>query len=440
MNKTQKKLKREILKKASLFCRLNKNDKKFVYGKSLIHYAGRVYDNKEVSKLVEAALDFWLTAGRFARQFEGDLEKILGIKSCMLVNSGSSANLLAICGLTSSKLGKRRLNPGDEIITTACCFPTTLAPIIQNNLTPVFIDVDLGTYNIQTEKIERAISKKTKGLFIAHALGNPANLSRIMEIVKRHNLWFIEDNCDALGAKYNKKYTGTFGHLSTLSFYPAHHITMGEGGAVLTDDIALEKIVNSFRDWGRDCWCDSGKDNTCRMRFKWRAGKLPFGYDHKYIYSHIGYNLKLTDMQAAIGIEQLKKLPFFLRKRKENFDILYKGLKKYEDYLILPKWESLASPSWFCFPVTIREKAGFTRQDIVSFLEKAKIQTRLIFAGNILRQPAFQNIRCRIVDGLKNSDIVMNNSFFVGIYPKLGRNEMDYIIRKFNLFFKNITK
>ncbi|OGX15630.1 MAG: lipopolysaccharide biosynthesis protein RfbH [Omnitrophica WOR_2 bacterium RBG_13_41_10] len=436
INKTKKKIKKEILEKVSIFYESNKNSEQFIPGKSIIHYAGRVYDDKELSKLVEAALEFWLTAGRFAKQFEEGLARFLGIKYCMLTNSGSSANLLAVSGLTSSKLGNKTLQSGDEIITTACCFPTTLAPIIQNNLVPVFIDVDLGTYNIQAEKIERAISKKTKGLFIAHALGNPANILRIMKIVKKYNLWLIEDNCDALGAKYNEKYTGTFGHLSTSSFYPAHHITTGEGGAVLTDDVALKKILSSFRDWGRDCWCDSGRDNTCGKRFRCKMGKLPFGYDHKYIYSHIGYNLKLTDMQAAIGIEQLRKLPFFLRKRKENFNILYKGLRKYEDFLILPKQEQLAQPSWFCFPITVREKVGFRRQDLVSFLEKAKIQTRLIFAGNILRQPAFQDIRCRIVGGLKNSDIIMTNSFFIGIYPKLGHKEMAYILDKFHSFFR----
>jgi len=438
--KTEKQIEEEIFGKVKKLYKLKKSREKFIPGKTPINYAGRVYDEKELINLVDASLDFWLTAGRYAREFEERLAKFLGVKYCLLANSGSSANLLAISALTSPKLDKKRLMPGDEVITTACCFPTTLAPIIQNNLTPVFIDVELGTYNIQAEQIEKAITAKTKAIFIAHTLGNPADIATIMKIAKKYNLWFIEDNCDSLGAKYNGKYTGTFGDLSTSSFYPAHHITMGEGGAVLTSDSTLKKIVGSLRDWGRDCYCEPGKDNTCKKRFSQKFGDLPYGYDHKYIYSHIGYNLKLTEMQAAVGVEQLKKLPAFINKRKENFAFLYNGFKKYGDFIILPEWEKKSEPSWFAFPVTVREDTGFTRRDLVYFLEGAKIQTRLIFAGNILRQPAFEHIKCRIAGTLHNSDIVMNNSFFIGVYPKLGCREMDYILKQFKIFFKRVSK
>ncbi len=434
--KTEKQIRREIFSRVKEVYQLKKSKEKIIPGKSYIGYAGRVYDEKEMISLVDSALDFWLTAGRFAEKFEKKLSEFLGIRYCSLVNSGSSANLLAISALTSPKLGKMRLNPKDEVITTACCFPTTLAPIIQNNLVPVFIDVNLGTYNIQVEQIEKSMTKKTKAIFVAHTLGNPIDIGQILKIVKKYNLWFIEDNCDSLGAQYQGKFTGSFGHISTSSFYPAHHITMGEGGAVLTGDSTLNRIINSFRDWGRDCWCAPGKDNTCGRRFSWKLGSLPVGYDHKYVYSHIGYNLKVTDMQAAVGVEQLKKLPQFIKQRNLNFKILYQGLKKYRNFLILPEWQEHATPSWFGFPITVREKSGFKRQELIDFLENAKIQTRLIFAGNILRQPAFRHIRYREVNRLNNSDTVMNNSFFIGLYPKLGINEINYIIRQFERFFK----
>ena len=434
--KSYRGIKKEIFDKIKELYSLKKANESIVPGKTTIPYAGRVYDEKEIVSLVEASLDFWLTAGRFASQFEKDITRYLGAKYCIITNSGSSANLLAISALTSSKLGKRRLKHGDEVITTACSFPTTIAPIIQNNLIPVFVDVELGTYNVKVEELERAITKKTKAIFVAHTLGNPFDLASIMEIALKYDLWLIEDNCDSLGAKYNGKYTGTFGHLATFSFYPAHHITMGEGGAVFTNDDVLNRVVRSMRDWGRDCWCKTGTDNTCGKRFNQKIGKLPLGYDHKYIYSHIGYNLKITDMQAAVGVEQIKKLPKFISRRNKNFKILYEGLKKYDSYLILPEWQKNAEPSWFSFPITVREGNGFSRLDLVYFLEEAKIQTRLIFAGNILKQPAFENIKCRIVGDLDNSDIIMNQSFFIGVYPGLRQPEMSYILKQFGLFFK----
>ena len=410
--------------------------KEFIQCQDHIPYAGRVYDDKEMISLVDASLDFWLTAGRYAKQFEEELAKFLGVKYCLLTNSGSSANLLAISTLTSPKLGERRLKPSDEVITTACGFPTTVNPIIQNNLIPVFIDVDLGTYNIQVDNIEEALTEKTKAIFIPHTLGNPAVLDKIMEIVKKYDLWFIEDNCDALGSKYNGKYTGTFGHVSTCSFYPAHHITMGEGGAVLTNDSLLNKIIASFRDWGRDCWCEPGCDNTCGKRFGWQLGELPFGYDHKYIYSHIGYNLKITDMQAAIGVEQLKKLPGFIEKRKENFRMLYGKLKKYGKWFILPEATENSEPSWFGFPILVREDAPFTRDEFVNYLEENKIATRMLFGGNLTKQPAYENVKYRIIDSLKNTDLVMNNLFWIGVYPGITGDKSDYVVKIFNKFIE----
>lgn len=436
MKNTESVLRHSIFKKAAELYRIRKAKEDSPEGKINIRYAARVYDEKEIISLVDAALDFWLTAGRYASKFEELLSKYLGIKHASLVNSGSSANLLAISALTSPKLKDRRLKPGDEVIATASCFPTTLAPIIQNRLIPVFIDVSLGNYNIEVKDIEKAISKKTKAIFVAHTLGNPADVDSILSLAKKHNLWFIEDNCDALGSKFRNKFTGSFGQIATLSFYPAHHITTGEGGAVLTNDSFLNKIVASFRDWGRDCWCGSGRDDTCGKRFKLKFRTLPFGYDHKYVYSHIGYNLKLTDLQAAIGVEQIKKLPVFVEKRQQNFSMLYNGLKKFEDKLILPSWGQLANPAWFCFPLTIKERAGFKREQLTEFLEKSGIQTRLIFAGNILRQPAFNRIERRICGKLSNTDIIMNNSFFVGVYPGLDKEDLGYIIKKFEQFFE----
>jgi len=408
----------------------------FMAGETYVNYAGRVYDERELFNLVDASLDFWLTAGRYAKKFEGKLAKFLNVKYCLLTNSGSSANLLAVSALTSPLLKERRLKPGDEVITTACGFPTTLNPIIQNNLVPVFIDIELGNYNIQADKIEKAISKKTRAIIVAHTLGNPLDLDSIMRIVKKYNLWFIEDNCDSLGSKYKGKYTGTYGHISTCSFYPPHHITTGEGGAVLTNDPLLRRIILSFRDWGRDCWCDTGCDNTCGRRFSWQLGKLPCGYDHKYIYSHIGYNLKMTDLQAAIGVAQLEKLPKFIKARQNNFSCLYNFFKKYERYFVLPEWDKNSEPSWFGFPILVKKDAPFTRAEIVNYLEENKIATRMLFGGNLTRQPAYQHIKYRIFNKLENTDYVMNNLFWIGVYPGITKEKIEYIIKSFNDFLK----
>lgn len=433
-----KHLKKEIFDLVARYYAETHKHKTFVPSETYIPYAGRLYDEKEMMSLVDSALDFWLTEGRFAKQFEEEFAKFLGVKNCILTNSGSSANLLAISALTSPKLAEKRLKPKDEVITTACAFPTTVNPIIQNNLIPVFLDVDCGTYNIQTDKIEAALSDKTKAIFLTHTLGNPFDLDAVMDVAKKYKLWVIEDNCDALGSKWRGKYTGTFGDIATFSFYPAHHITMGEGGALVTNDSQLKTIIKSFRDWGRDCWCEPGHDNTCDRRFDWQMGTLPYGYDHKYIYSHIGYNLKITDLQAAIGVEQLKKLPSFIEARKKNFRLLYEGLIKYENQLILPKVEEEAEPSWFGFTITIRENAGFMREDIVRYLEDNKIATRMVFAGNIIRHPGFENVDYRTFGGLKNTDYIMNNTFFIGVYPGINEEQIDYMLGIFKEFFDKI--
>lgn len=428
-------IRNEIFRKVKELYLLRENEgNDFVPSESYIPYAGRIYDEKEIISLVDSALDFWLTAGRYANQFETEFAEFLGVKHCLLTNSGSSANLLAVSALTSPKLGERRLKPGDEVITVAAAFPTTVNPIIQNNLIPVFVDVDLGTYNIQAEKIEDAVSDKTKAIFIAHTLGNPFNLKAVMEIAEKYDLWVIEDNCDALGSKYNGQYTGTFGHIATFSFYPPHHMTMGEGGALVTNDTQLKRLIESFRDWGRDCWCGPGCDNSCNKRFGLQLGELPFGYDHKYIYSHIGYNLKVTDMQAAIGVEQLKKLPSFIEARKQNFKILYDGLKEYTDYFILPEIEPNTEPSWFGFLLTVRKDAGFSKTDIVTYLEKNKIATRMLFAGNLTRHPCFEGVEYRICGELANTDRVMNDTFWIGVYPGLTKKMIEYMIKKIEVF------
>ena len=411
---------------------------KFIPSRTKVNYAGRVFDEKELINLVDSSLDFWLTAGRFSEEFQIKLSDYFDISDIILTNSGSSANLLAISALTSQKLGKKRLVSGDEVITVAAGFPATVAPIVQNNLVPVFIDVDLGTYNAIPKKIRQAISPKTKAIFLAHTLGNPFDLRKIMDIVEENNLWLIEDNCDALGSKYNGKLTGTFGHLSTLSFYPAHHITTGEGGAVITDNEELARIVRSFRDWGRDCYCESGKSNFCGKRFNQNFGKLPYGYDHKYVYSEIGYNLKMTEMQASIGCAQMDKLESFIESRKQNFKKIYIGLKPFEDYLILHRATDNSDPSWFTFVISIKDNDKFSRNDLTSFLEKNMIETRTLFSGNLLRHPAFMDIKHRVVGDLKNTDYIMNNTFFIGVYPGMTNNQIEYMINKFNEYFREL--
>lgn len=406
----------------------------FDEAKSSIVYGGRVFDEKEMRSLVDSSLDFWLTAGRYNKQFEKEYADFLGVRYALLTNSGSSANLLAFSALTSPKLKEKRIMPGDEVITVAAGFPTTVTPIIQNGAVPVFIDVELGTYNILVDRIEEAISTKTKAIMVAHTMGNPFELDKVMEIADKYQLWVIEDNCDALGSTYNGKLTGTHGHIGTSSFYPPHHMTMGEGGAVYTNNALLKTIIESFRDWGRDCWCPSGCDNTCNKRFGWELGSLPLGYDHKYTYSHIGYNLRVTEMQAAIGVEQLKKVPLFTQARKNNFNRLFEGLKDLEEYFILPRATVNSDPSWFGFILTIRDGVSFTKNEIVSYLESHRIQTRMLFAGNLVRQPAFQNANYRISGGLTNTDKILHDTFLVGVYPGLTNEMIDYVIDKIRAF------
>lgn len=431
-------LKKEIFKKVRDFYKLGISKPGFIPGKTRINCSGRIYDEKEIISLVDSALEFWLTTGRFAKKFEDNFCDFLKTKYCLLVNSGSSANLLAISALTSPELGKRSLMPNDEVISTAAAFPTTVNPIAQNQLVPVFLDVELPTYNINSKHLKQAITKKTKAIFLAHTLGNPFNLREVVDIAKKHDLFLIEDACDALGSKYNDEYAGTFGDIGTFSFYPAHHITMGEGGALITNNAKLKEIIQSFRDWGRACWCEPGRDNCCGKRFEWKLGRLPAGYDHKYIYSHLGYNLKATDLQAAIGVEQLKKLSDFMLIRKSNFNSLYEGLKKYRNYIILPKAEVDSSPSWFGFLISVKPNAGFTKNELVEYLEKNKIATRMLFAGNITKQPAYKNIKYRIVGTLKNTDFIMHNTFWIGVYPGITKEMISYILNKFARFFENL--
>jgi CDP-6-deoxy-D-xylo-4-hexulose-3-dehydrase len=408
--------------------------KEFTPGLSSVPVSGRVFDSEDVQYLVDSSLDFWLTTGRYAHQFEKEFAQFFKMRHALLVNSGSSANLLALTGLTSPLLKERQLKPGDEVITVATGFPTTVNPIFQNHLVPVFIDVDIPTYNVDVTQLEAALSDKTRAVMIAHTLGNPFNLEAVTEFCKQHNLWLVEDCCDAVGATYNGQPVGRFGDVATVSFYPAHHITMGEGGAVLTDKPKLKKIIESFRDWGRDCWCAPGKENTCGKRFVWQLGELPHGYDHKYTYSHIGYNLKVTDMQAAVGVSQLKKLPYFIQKRRENFAYLHKNLQDLQEYLILPQATLNSDPSWFGFPIAVRENAPFTRNQLVQFIESRKIGTRLLFGGNLVRQPAYRNAEYRIASSLKNADFIMNNVFWIGVYPGLTQSMLDYICESLKEF------
>jgi CDP-6-deoxy-D-xylo-4-hexulose-3-dehydrase len=408
--------------------------KSFRPGEDPVRYAGRYFDEKELVNLVDSSLDFWLTAGRYAEQFEASLAEFLGVENVLLVNSGSSANLVAFSTLTSPKLKDRRVKPGDEVITVAAGFPTTVAPIIQNRAVPVFVDVELGTYVPTFDKIEAALSPKTKAVMIAHTMGVPYAVREVREFCDRHGLWLVEDNCDALGSRYAGRLTATYGDLATFSFYPAHHITMGEGGAVAAANEDLARIARSFRDWGRDCYCAGGENNTCGKRFAQQFGTLPFGYDHKYVYSHIGYNLKVTDMQAAIGVAQLRKLDQFVTARKRNHAALAAGLKKHERHLILHTAPPKSDPSWFGYVITVRPEAPFTRAELVNALETARIETRNLFCGNLLRQPAFADIEHRVVGSLANTDLITTNTFFVGVYPGLTPEMIQHVLGTVDCF------
>lgn len=402
--------------------------KAFVPGMTPVPYAGRVFDEREIQHLVDSSLDFWLTTGRFAKEFEKQFARFYGLRSAVLVNSGSSANLVALSCLTSPKLGERQLRPGDEVITVAAGFPTTVNPIFQNGLRPVFVDVEIPTYNLDVTLLESALSARTRAVMLAHTLGNPFDAEAVLAFCRKHSLWLVEDTCDAVGSRLNGRLAGTFGDLATVSFYPAHHLTMGEGGCVLTDQPMLKTLAESFRDWGRDCWCDPGQDGTCGKRFGWQLGELPYGYDHKYTYSHIGYNLKLTDMQAAVGVAQLEKLPGFIDARKRNFRTLYDGLRDLQDQLVLPEATPGSDPSWFGFPIAVRPGAAVTRDAIVAHLEANKIATRLLFGGNLTRQPAYLGRDFRIAGELTRTDFVMNNVFWIGLYPGLSPDQLSYMI------------
>jgi CDP-6-deoxy-D-xylo-4-hexulose-3-dehydrase len=443
MKTQEKKLREQAIQAAIRYYEFKHRDcKPFVAG-DRIPYAGRVFDEQEVSNLVDSSLDFWLTSGRYAERFEKEFAEYLGVQHCSLTNSGSSANLLAFMALTSPKLAERRILPGDEVITVAAGFPTTIAPIIQYGAVPVFVDVTLPTYNIDVSQLEAALSVRTKAVMVAHTLGNPFDLAAVKSFCDRHNLWLVEDNCDALGSRYSLngvwRQTGTVGHIGTSSFYPPHHMTMGEGGAVYTDDTTLKRLVESFRDWGRDCWCPSGRDNTCGNRFTQQFGELPYGYDHKYVYSHFGYNLKVTDMQAAIGCAQLEKVPSFTAARKRNWHLLRSGLTGLEDFFVLPEATVDSDPSWFGFLLTVRQEAGFSRDQIVSRLESKGIQTRMLFAGNIIKHPCFDEMRrsgegFRVVGTLPTTDHIMCNTFWVGVYPGMTDAMVDYMISNIREF------
>ena len=431
---TETKLRDEVLASVTRYHAAAFSERQFVPGQTPVPCAGRAFDADELMHLVDSALDFWLTGGRYAARFEHEFARFVGVRHAVLCNSGSSANLLAVAALTSPKLRDRRLQPGDEVVTVAAAFPTTVFPLLQYGLIPVFVDVDLGTYNAISDRVAEAITPRTRAIVLAHTLGNPFDLDRIVELARRHNLWLIEDNCDALGSTWRGRRTGTFGDLATASFYPAHHITMGEGGCVLTDQPLLKTIVESFRDWGRDCWCAAGTDNTCGMRFARQFGDLPAGYDHKYVYSHIGYNLKLTDMQAAVGVAQLRKLPAFIEARKRNWNRLREALAGLEEFLILPRAADFADPSWFGFALTVREQAPFARNTLVAYLESRRIATRMLFAGNLTRQPVFQGVNFRVSGDLTNTDTVMRRTFWVGVYPGLNDSMLDWIAESFRQF------
>ena len=428
-------LKKQILGLVEQYSTLQYAEKSFTAGADVIPPSGKIIGAGELKNMVEASLDGWLTAGRFNEAFEQRLGSFLGAKHVLTTNSGSSANLLAFSALTSPQLGERAIKPGDEVISVAAGFPTTVNPILQYGAVPVFVDVHSPTYNIDPELIEAAISDKTKAIMLAHTLGNPYDLTKIVHIAKKYNLWLVEDCCDALGSTYDGKLVGSFGDIGTLSFYPAHHITMGEGGAVFTNNSDLKRIIESFRDWGRDCYCQPGKDNTCGKRFGWQLGTLPFGYDHKYTYSHLGYNLKISDMQAACALAQMDRLPGFIEVRKRNFNILKDRLKTCEEFLILPEATTGSDPSWFGFPITIRDGAGVARVDLLKYLDQYKIGTRLLFAGNLTRQPYFKGHTHRISGDLTNTDKVMNNTFWIGVYPGLNEDMLSFMVEKLEAFF-----
>ena len=428
-------LKKQILGLVEQYSALQYAEKSFTAGTDVIPPSGKIIGAGELKNMVEASLDGWLTAGRFNEAFEQRLGSFLGAKHVLTTNSGSSANLLAFSALTSPQLGERAIKPGDEVISVAAGFPTTVNPILQYGAVPVFVDVHIPTYNIDPELIEAAISDKTKAIMLAHTLGNPYDLTKIVHIAKKYNLWLVEDCCDALGSTYDGKLVGSFGDIGTLSFYPAHHITMGEGGAVFTSNSDLKRIIESFRDWGRDCYCQPGKDNTCGKRFGWQLGTLPFGYDHKYTYSHLGYNLKISDMQAACALAQMDRLVGFIETRRRNFDFLKKRLKSCEEHLILPEATDNSDPSWFGFPITLRDQTTVNRVDLLQYLDQSKVGTRLLFAGNLTHQPYMIGKRYRVSGNLTNTDRVMNNTFWVGIYPDLAEIQLDYVAGKIETFF-----
>jgi len=437
MNQRADELRQQILALTKELHAEQSAGKKFLAGTNPVPVSGKVIDGEDVSAVVDAALDGWFTTGRWAKEFERKLARFVGVRSASLVNSGSSANLVALSALTSPKLGEKRLKPGDEVITVAAGFPTTVNPIFQNRLVPVFIDVTVPGYEVDVTVLEAARSERTRAVMIAHTLGNVFDLDSVMVFCKQNDLWLIEDCCDALGSTWHGKNVGTFGDIATISFYPAHHITMGEGGAVLTNKPALQLLIESFRDWGRDCWCEPGVDNTCGKRFDWQLGTLPCGYDHKYTYSHVGYNLKATDMQAALGVRQMDKLEEFILKRKANFAYLKKGFEPLENWLILPEATLGADPSWFGFPIGVKEGAPFTRDQLTRALEAKRIGTRNIFAGNLVRQPAYEGLEYRVVGELKNTDFVMNNVFWLGVYPGLTTEMLDFVVATATEFVAN---
>jgi len=435
MSNTLEMLRAEIATLVSLYAKEQYKIKAFVPGETVIPPSGKLLGEEELQNMVAASLDGWLTTGRFNAEFEKKLASFLGVKYCLSVNSGSSANLIAFSTLTSPKLGDRAIKKGDEVIGVAAGFPTTVNPIIQFGAIPVFVDVDIKTHNVNAELIEAAITPKTKAIMLAHALGNPFNLKKVVELCKKYNLWLVEDTCDALGAEYDGQKCGTFGDIGTLSFYPAHHMTMGEGGAVFMKNPELKVIAESFRDWGRDCYCSPGCDNTCGCRFEQKHGDLPYGYDHKYVYSHSGYNLKITDMQAACGLAQLDKLEFFIQRRRENFTYLKSRLETLSDFLELPEPTPNSNPSWFGFPLTLKADVGVTRVELTRFLDSNKIGSRLLFAGNLLKQPYFKDVQYRVVGNLTYTDITMNNTFWIGVQPALAQEQLDFVVDKLEEFF-----